>query len=594
MKNIFNNKYFLAIIILIAGITIGYLISSPDGPETTDQTEHELADHAVDEVWTCSMHPQVRLPEPGDCPICGMDLIPATSQKTNGSQDPVVYEMTPAAIAMANVSTSIVTGVSSDGEVLLSGKVEADERNIAAITAQYPGRIEKLFVNFTGQVIRRGERLATIYSPELLTAQRELLEAASTRESFPELYEAAKEKLRLWKLNEAQIQQIEESGKVRSEFNVIADKGGVVMQRNISVGDYVSTGSVLFEVVDLSRVWIMLDAYESDLSLINRGDKVSFTVAGIADKTYEAKIDFIDPIIDPNTRSVSVRAEVDNTNMELKPGMFVKAKIKSSSDKAQQSLAIPRTALLWTGKRSIVYVKVPNTEFPAYEMREITIGTRMGDMWLVESGLEAGEEIVTNGVFAVDAAAQLAGNFSMMTRPEAKTMEVPEVFSQQITQVAEAYFDVKDKLVADDSQAAKNKVKALIQSVNQVEMTGLEAEVHDQWMDLRAKLLATADVIEGADNIEEQRNNFMMLSDLIIEMTELYGLQIDKVYKQYCPMAFDNEGAYWLSKQEETLNPYFGDAMLTCGEVRQTYKKGQSVFKKERNAKPKPNEGHQH
>ncbi|MBK6264098.1 efflux RND transporter periplasmic adaptor subunit [Marivirga sp. S37H4] len=593
MKNIFNNKYFIAVIILIAGIAIGYLISSPDKPQVTEQSEHELADHAAEEIWTCSMHPQIRLPEPGDCPICGMDLIPATSKSSSASQDPVVYEMTPEAVAMANISTSIVTGVSPDGEVLLSGKIQADERNIATITAQYPGRIEQLFVNFTGQVVRRGERLATIYSPELLTAQRELLEAASTKESFPELYEAAREKLRLWKLSEAQIKQIEESGKVKSEFNVIADKGGVVMQRNISVGDYVNTGSILFEVVDLSRVWIMLDAYESDLSLINRGDKVSFTVAGIAGKTYEATVDFIDPIIDQNTRSASVRAEVANPDMELKPGMFVKARIQSSSQKAKQSLAIPRTALLWTGKRSIVYVKVPDTEFPAYEMREITIGTRMGDMWLVESGLEAGEEIVTNGAFSVDAAAQLAGNYSMMTRPKAKTMEVPEKFREQITEIAEEYFELKNKLVENDAEAARMQFSDIREAVNQVEMESLEKNTHDHWMQLKRDMLSAIEMMEAAKGIEEQRQHFVMLSDQVLEMTELFGLQKDKVYKQHCPMAFDNEGAYWLSEQEEILNPYFGDVMLTCGEVTQTYRKGQRVFEKEDEVKQQPT-GHQH
>src|SRR5690606_38535375 len=213
--------------------------------------------------WTCSMHPQIRQSEPGQCPICGMDLIPATSGRSTVDTDPIVHEMTPDAVAMANIHTSRVRSVSPEGKVYLTGKVNADEQKLASVTAKFPGRIERLFVNFTGQIIQEGERLATVYSPELLTAQKELLEGASSKETFPALYQAAREKLRLWKLTEKQIDEIESSGKLTEQFDVFADKGGVVTQRNIAVGDYVGTGSVLFNVVDLSNVWVMMDAYET-------------------------------------------------------------------------------------------------------------------------------------------------------------------------------------------------------------------------------------------------------------------------------------------------------------------------------------------
>src|SRR5690606_34680144 len=162
------------------------------------------------------------------------------------------------------------------------------------------------------------------------------------------------------------------------------------------------------------------------------------------------------PVINPNTRAASVRAEAYNRSGELRPEMFVNAQVKTTLRQGQSSLAIPRTALLWSGKRSIVYVKVPDTEFPTYEMREITIGPRMGEMWLVEAGLEAGEEIVTNGVFAIDAAAQLSGNYSMLMRPDVKTMDVPQAFREQITALADAYFKVKNGLVADDPKATQS------------------------------------------------------------------------------------------------------------------------------------------
>ena len=539
------------------------------------------------------MHPQIRQSEPGQCPICGMDLIPASTKRSSASSNPLIHEMTPEAVAMANIHTSRVTGVSPEGELFLTGKVKADERKLASVTAKFPGRIEQLFVNFTGQVVRTGERLATIYSPELVTAQKELLEAASTKETYPELYTAAREKLRLWKLNENQIDEIEKTGKVRDQFDVLADKGGIVTQRNIAVGDYVGTGSVLFDVVDLSRVWIMIDAYESDLPFVKIGDEVSFTAAGIPGQTFTAKVTYIDPVINPNTRAASVRAEANNRSGELRPEMFVNAQVKTTLRKGQSSLAIPRTALLWSGKRSIVYIKVQNSEFPAYEMREITIGPRMGEMYLVEAGLEAGEEIVTNGVFAIDAAAQLSGNYSMLMRPDVKTMDVPQAFQKQITALADAYFKVKNGLVADDAKATKSALEQLREALNQIAMDELKGQAHDHWMALKQQLAEAAKMMQGEETLVGLRQHFSMLSENMLEVTESFGLEKDKVFKDFCPMAFDNKGAFWLSETEEIRNPYFGESMLSCGEVKKTYLKGQKVFEEGGPAKQAAG-GHNH
>jgi Cu(I)/Ag(I) efflux system membrane fusion protein len=579
MKELFENKKVLLALLmaLVIGGTLGWLVKPSPNHEDTEMAVHDH-DESIDEVWTCSMHPQIRQSEPGQCPICGMDLIPAATRRSSASSNPLVHEMTPEAVAMANIHTSRVTGVSPEGELFLTGKVKADERQLASVTAKFPGRIEQLFVNFTGQVVRTGERLATIYSPELVTAQKELLEAASTKETYPELYTAAREKLRLWKLNENQIDEIEKTGKVRDQFDVLADKGGIVTQRNIAVGDYVSTGSVLFDVVDLSRVWIMMDAYESDLPFVKIGDEVSFTAAGIPGQTFTAKVTYIDPVINPNTRAASVRAEANNRSGELRPEMFVNAQVKTTLRKGQSSLAIPRTALLWSGKRSIVYVKVPDTEFPTYEMREITIGPRMGEMWLVEARLEAGEEIVTNGVFAIDAAAQLSGNYSMLMRPDVKTMDVPQAFREQITALADAYFKVKNGLVADDPKATQSALEQLEAALDQIDMAGLKGQAHDHWMALKQKFSEATKMMQAEESLDGLRQHFSMLSENMLEMTESFGLEKDKVYKDFCPMAFDNKGAFWLSESEEILNPYFGEAMLSCGEVKETYLKGQKVF----------------
>ena len=593
MKKLVQNKYIMITLALVAGGILGWLIK-PSNNGIIGSSDHQHIESSDDQIWTCSMHPQIRLSEPGSCPICGMDLIPASSKRSEADANPMIHEMTPQAVAMANIHTSRVTGVSPEGEVFLTGKIKADERQIASVTAKFPGRIEQLFVNFTGEVVRSGEKLATIYSPELVTAQKELLEASSTKETYPQLYTAAREKLRLWKLNENQIDEIEKTGKVRDQFDVLSDKSGIVTQRNIAVGDYVGTGSILFEVVDLSKVWIMIDAYETDLPFVKVGDEVSFTAAGIPGKIYTARVTYIDPVINSGTRAASVRAEAQNNSGELRPEMFINARVKTTLRKGQSSLAIPRTALLWSGKRSIVYVKVPDSEFPAYEMREITIGSRMGEMWLVEAGLEAGEEIVTNGVFAIDAAAQLSGNYSMLMRPKTKTMEIPNAFKQQITALADAYFKVKNGLVADDTEATKSALTHVEASLSKVGMEGLIGQPHDHWMALKQQLAKAVKMMRDEETLDGLRQHFTMLSENMLDVTESFGLEKDKVYKDYCPMAFDYKGAYWLSETEEILNPYFGDAMLYCGEIKQTYLKGQKVFETGEPGRQQPAGGHNH
>lgn len=575
MKHLLENKLTLILVTLVIGGLIGWILK-PSASESHEGHEHETESGAAS-LWTCSMHPQIKLGEPGDCPICGMDLIPV-AQSSSGSDNPMVFEMTPEAVALAQIHTTKISGTNASGELYLTGKIQADERENAAITAKFPGRIEKLYVTFTGEQVKAGQRLATIYSPELLTAQRELLEAAKSKGNFPQLYSAAKEKLKLWKLTETQIAEIEQSGSVREQFDILSDQSGVVTQRNIAVGDYVNTGSVLFNVVNLNKLWVLLDAYESDLPLLSSGNEFNFSVAGIPEEAFQARISFIDPMLNSNTRAASVRAEITNAGGKLKPEMFVKAKIQTAKKPSSAGVTIPRTALLWSGKRSVVYVKVPNSETPGFEMREVTLGNRMGENYLIESGLQAGEEIVTNGVFAIDAASQLSGQFSMMKRPETKSIEVSEEFRNQITAVADAYFQVKNGLVKDNFPDAQKSLALIDQSLSKVNMSLVKDQAHDKWMEILKGIKDTRSKMGSAKEIEEARKHFSMLSFHILEMTETFGINKEVVYKDYCPMAFGDQGAYWLSEQKDITNPYFGAAMLNCGEVKQTYLKGQPVM----------------
>jgi Cu(I)/Ag(I) efflux system membrane fusion protein len=370
------------------------------------------------------MHPQIRLDEPGQCPICGMDLIPLV-QNISASIDPMAVHLTPEAAQLANVLTTVVSRQNPVKEIRLYGKVQADERLLQSQVAHVPGRIDRLAVNFTGESVVKGQVLAQVYSPELVTAQQELLEAAKTKESQPAIYEAAKEKLHQWKLTDDQVTNIEASGAVQNTVEITSNSSGIVTSRRVNTGDHISQGTVLFDIADLSRVWVMFDAYESDLQFLRKGEKISFTLQSLPGENFSANIVFVDPVIDPVTRVAKVRVEIGNQSGRFKPEMFAIGIVSSSLVKYRDNLVIPKSAVLWTGKRSIVYVKQPDTDEPVFKIREIGLGPMLGESYVVIDGLSEGEEIVTSGAFSVDAAAQLEGKPSMMNPAGGTTSLMP-------------------------------------------------------------------------------------------------------------------------------------------------------------------------
>lgn len=423
MKNTIQDikeNYKLVIGVLIFGLLLGWVFFHSSGEDINSTTEingHEGHDDETEQptVWTCSMHPQIKQDKPGLCPICAMDLIPLTSMSSGGDDvDPNEIVMTESAAKLASIETMQVSRGIPEKTVYIQGKVQADERNIVELTARFGGRIEKLFVNFTGQNVKKGEKLATIYSPGLVTAQRELLEAVSFKESRPSLYIAAKGKLKLWDLSDEQIVAIEEKGEPQVYFDVQSPISGTVFKRHVTIGDYVKEGTALFEVIDLSKVWVMFDAYESDLPWIKKGDQVNVTIQALPGENFTAKVSFIDPFLNGTTRVAKVRVELANKNRDLKPEMFAIGIVESKIAESSNQILIPKSSILWTGKRAVVYVKVPDRETPSFLYREIVLGPEAGAFYMVSEGLNEGEEIAVNGVFKIDAASQLQGLTSMM------------------------------------------------------------------------------------------------------------------------------------------------------------------------------------
>ena len=603
MKISVQKLVLIGLALLAAGLLLGWLFfSGSSSPEEHLHTEVINGET----VWTCSMHPQIRQGEPGQCPICGMDLIPLEDDSDEGI-DPMAVSMSPTAMQLANVATAQVGSLKPVKSLQLNGKVQEDERLVFSQTSHIPGRIEKLMVNFTGEYVSKGRPIAYLYSPELVTAQEELFEAYKIRKSQPQLYRAAREKLKNWKLTENQIDEVINSGKAKEDFPINADYSGYVLEKNVNLGDHVMAGEAIYEIANLSRVWALFDIYENDLPWIDKGDSVEFTVASLPGKTYEGKIDYIDPVIDPQTRVTQARVVVQNTDQALKPEMFTSGLIKAELEERRDELVIPKSAVLWTGKRSVVYVKTSGDQGLHFKMREIVLGPALEDSYIVESGLMAGEEIAVSGTFSIDAAAQLAGKPSMMapeggaamtghdhgsmssststptqevhdghqmdSLPEvnemSETYEADEAFKDQLSDVFSSYLPLKDALIEGNVATANRAAKTLLESLEEVDMSLVKGEAHIEWMNDLNVLKTSSQMIATTNNLDMMRAIFSPLSDQLYHTLKKYQVEVDG-YRQYCPMAKENMGAFWLSDLDEVLNPYFGEAMLTCGTVEET------------------------
>lgn len=472
MKIIFSNVWKLSVgglLILLVAFALGRCTAprSSSEPEASNRTSEAS-------LWTCSMHPQIKLPHPGQCPICGMDLIPL--EAGSGTDNPRELTVSPSAAALMKIETWPVDRKFVQADIRMVGNVDYDETRTAYVTARVPGRLDRLFVDYTGVQVKQGDHMASIYSPELLSAQEELLQAIQSvkaltnststiiRNVSQSTVNAVREKLRLWGLTGAQIQEIETRGTTTDHITLYSPVGGIVIYKNAQEGAYVKTGDRIYTVADLSRVWVQLKAYESDLPWLRYGQKITFTAEAWPGETFEGTIAFIDPVLNTATRTVNVRVNVDNADLKMKPGMFVRAVahpliaengkvtnpslagkwicpmhpevVKEASgdcdvcgmplvpaeelgyvaaDVSNAPLVIPATAPLITGTRAVVYVEVPDREQPTYEGREVSLGPKAGDYYIVHSGLSEGEQVVTQGAFKLDAELQIHAKPSMMS-----------------------------------------------------------------------------------------------------------------------------------------------------------------------------------
>ncbi|MFH1699697.1 MAG: efflux RND transporter periplasmic adaptor subunit [Candidatus Zixiibacteriota bacterium] len=633
-------------IIMVGAFLLGSMLSTGHMPDGQDQGATESGPA----IWTCSMHPQIKLPKPGKCPICFMDLIPLES----GSEDelgPRQIRMTESAKQLARIVTSPAIRAFGEAEISMVGKIAYDETNQATITARMPGRLDRLYADYTGIKVKQGDHLVEIYSPELLTAQEELIQARKTlasidkssnsvlQRSAKQTLESSRQKLELWGLTREQINDIEKSDEYSKTVTLTAPFGGVVVEMNAVEGDYVKTGTRIYTIADLSKLWVILEAYESDLPWLRYGQKLTFTSPSFPGEEFDALISFINPTVNPATRTIKIRAIVDNSSNHLKPDMFVRAIVKSRIDNkgnviskylagkwispmhpevikdhpgicdvcgmdlvpteslgysgnktsiSEAPIMIPVSAPLITGKRAVVYIETQENDGPIYEGREIELGPRAGDFYVIKSGIEEGEAVVTNGAFRIDSELQIRAKTSMMS-PESRSqtqMTIDEIINAPVKHIHEdnqalealapvynAYFEIQMALASDNPELAANGFLKLENETRQVKLTVFSHDGHERWMELSARLLHAGERGKTAENIESARDAFYHLSIVIIELHKTFGhLENLDYYLTYCPMARDYKGAYWLQTEDIVWNSFYGELMLRCGEIKKPLK----------------------
>ena len=578
-------------------------------------------------IWTCAMHPQIRMPNPGKCPICFMDLVPletggSDSEDTRGAS---TLSMSEAARKLSEIETTEVMRERAKAIIHMVGMVFESETRQAVITSRIEGRLDEVYVNFTGESVNKGDPLVKIWSPTLIKSQVELFETIKTDPDDQSVIKGAEEKLIQYGLDREQIDQIRAQKRPTLYVTLKAPITGIVTKKNAILGQFVKEGTEMFVINDLSDVWVKMDAYETDLPWIRYGQNITFTTSAVPGKIFHGKVLFIDPTLDTKTRSVKVRVDAPNPDYLLKPGMFVSAELEAELDDrgkvikpewagkyicpvhprdeasedpgicpdskmplrpassygyaddkdSRAPLLIPITSALVTGKRAIVYVEVPGASTPTYELREVTLGSRVGNQYIVDNGLREGERVVTKGAFKIDSTMQILGKTSMMAPAEKKfpndqktddksdeeTIEklvAPKSFISGLTPIFVEYIKLKDAIGAENSEIAMVYSSELANSLKKVDASVLDLKQKKKWNQLSNGLLANATKIANNKNPVDQRRFFNSLSETVVKILMTFGqmTQTDLTIF-HCPKAFDGTGAYWIGQGDDRKNPFY-------------------------------------
>jgi Cu(I)/Ag(I) efflux system membrane fusion protein len=470
-------------------------------------------------IYTCPMHPNIRQPGPGRCPICGMELVPASSAG-GAPLDEFAVHIEPAQRRLANIEVAEVKSEPLSATLRTIGSVAIDESRQATIAAYVDGRLERLFADYTGVQISKGDHLAVIYSPQLFGAQAEYLEARravnaaagglpAVRQAQESLAANTLQRLREFGMTDEQLRQLEEEGKPQSRLTIYASQGGTVVEKLAVEGMYVKAGDPIYRIAELSTVWLMLKLFPEDAAMVRFGQRVDATVQSLPGETVVGRVAFIDPTVNASNRTVDVRVELNNDRGRLRPGDYAEATINlpigpkgdvydadlagkwispmhpqivrdepgqcpicgmdlvptsqygyADEPVAQpQSVYVPRSAVLLAGGNSVVYVE---TEPGRFEIRPVTVGPILEDKIVILEGLKPSEHVATSGNFLIDSQMQLAGKPSLINPTRAIATKEERQGPLQFESVAIATVKGESGQRLEELYAAYFKVQAAL------------------------------------------------------------------------------------------------------------------------------------
>lgn len=379
--------------------------------------------HDGEELYICPMHPQIQQDHPGVCPICNMDLVLKGGNETmegmeeyedDRSKEIGEIRLSPSEMVLGNVQTMKAGYGNFDFSMHADGVVKARDDAYRQISSPVAGKIMRQFIDYEGQLVKKGQRAFEIYSPELVATQKEYIlayknmmnvknsEYTRVYENAQSILDATKQRLKLWFISDRQIVELEESGQVRNSLTYYADYSGVVTKKYVNEGSWVTEGMTIAEVVNLGSVWVIANIYENELGSIGVGQYVEISLSGYPDKTIRGRIDYINPFINPDTRTAEVRITTSNSGMMMKPGMFVKVSIETG--KTSRYIVVPRNSVLRTGKEDLVYIKRGENSFMP---KRVKIGGERDGSYLISEGLSEGDIIVTSAGFLLDSESRI-------------------------------------------------------------------------------------------------------------------------------------------------------------------------------------------
>ena len=585
--------------------------------------------------YSCPMHPQIRQPNPGRCPICGMPL-ELRAEDAGGLQDQYAVTIRPAARRLANIQTAAVESRPVAKTLTSIGRIAIDESRQATISAYVAGRIERLFADFTGVVVARGDHLAVIYSPQLYAAQAEYLESrravaamegaalATVRRAQEQLVAGARRRLSELGMTAEQLEEIDRSAAAQSRITIYAPMGGTVTQKLVVEGQYVEAGEPIYQIADLSTVWLLLQLYPEDAALVRFGQHADVNVQSLPGERFSGRVAFVDPVVDEKTRTVSVRVELLNDRRLLRPGDYATARLHVPIGEQGQVydddlagkwispmhpqiirdepgpcpicgmdlvptsqygyanapvpqpevLVVPRRAVLMTGATSLVYVE---TEPGRFEIRPVTLGPLLRDEAVIVDGVSAGEEVAVSGNFLIDSQMQLAGKPSLIDPKRAQaakqqTIEGPlpipadaaQLIAGETGRTLEALYESYFALVAAlsaDAVPSEEQVVAVEQAAASL------ADARDLPEAIRAHAAAVGKEVAHLHHrsLEDARKKFEPISRAILQMAAAArGAEATESLVHYwCSMVPGGHGD-WLQESSPPTNPYWGSQMLRC------------------------------